>query len=88
MIEVNPAGEDFANSNQRKMPLTILKNVNDGMAAMQEEIFGPVLPVMTYKAVDQAVDYINEHDRPSASITSVRKRRNRSACSPARSRVG
>jgi coniferyl-aldehyde dehydrogenase len=64
VIEVNPAGEDFANANQRKMPLTILKNVNDGMAAMQEEIFGPVLPVMTYKAVDQAVDYINEHDRP------------------------
>ena len=64
VIEVNPAGEDFANSNQRKMPLTILKNVNDGMAAMQEEIFGPVLPVMTYKSVDQAVDYINEHDRP------------------------
>jgi coniferyl-aldehyde dehydrogenase len=64
VIEVNPAGEDFANANQRKMPLTILKNVNDGMAAMQEEIFGPVLPVMTYKAVDQAVDYINDHDRP------------------------
>jgi coniferyl-aldehyde dehydrogenase len=64
VIEVNPAGEDFANANQRKMPLTILKNVTDSMAAMQEEIFGPVLPVMTYKAVDQAVDYINEHDRP------------------------
>lgn len=64
VIEVNPAGEDFSNANQRKMPLTILKNVDDSMAAMQEEIFGPVLPVMTYKAVDQAVDYINEHDRP------------------------
>jgi coniferyl-aldehyde dehydrogenase len=34
------------------------------MTVMQEEIFGPVLPVMTYKSVDQAVDYINEHDRP------------------------
>jgi coniferyl-aldehyde dehydrogenase len=64
VIEVNPAGEDFANANQRKMPLTVLRNVNDGMSVMQEEIFGPVLPVMTYKAVDQAIDYINEHDRP------------------------
>ncbi|WP_379921267.1 coniferyl aldehyde dehydrogenase [Erythrobacter sp. R86502] len=64
VIEVNPAGEDFSNANQRKMPLTILKNVRDDMTAMQEEIFGPVLPVMTYKAVDQAVDYINDHDRP------------------------
>lgn len=64
VIEVNPADEDFGNSNQRKMPLTILKNVTDEMEAMQEEIFGPVLPVKTYNAVDQAVDYINEHDRP------------------------
>jgi coniferyl-aldehyde dehydrogenase len=64
VIEVNPAGEDFANANQRKMPLTVLRGVNDDMTVMQEEIFGPVLPVMTYKTVDQAVDYINEHDRP------------------------
>lgn len=64
VIEVNPAGEDFANANQRKMPLTILKNVNEEMMAMQEEIFGPVLPVKTYRALDEAVDYVNENDRP------------------------
>jgi len=64
VVEVNPGNEDFGNANQRKMPLTILKNVTDEMAAMQEEIFGPVLPVKTYKAVDQAIDYVNEHDRP------------------------
>jgi coniferyl-aldehyde dehydrogenase len=64
VIEVNPAGEDFGNANQRKMPLTVLRGVNDDMTVMQEEIFGPVLPVMTYKSVDQAVDYINDHDRP------------------------
>ncbi|MEL6486229.1 MAG: coniferyl aldehyde dehydrogenase [Pseudomonadota bacterium] len=64
VIEVNPGNEDFANANQRKMPLNIVKNVTDDMKVMQEEIFGPVLPVMTYKAVDQAVDYVNEHDRP------------------------
>lgn len=66
VIEVNPGNEDFGGANQRKLPLTILKNVTDDMAAMQEEIFGPVLPVMTYKAADQAVDYVNEHDRPLA----------------------
>ncbi len=64
VIEVNPGNEDFSNANQRKMPLTILKNVTEEMEAMQEEIFGPILPVKTYKAIDQAVDYINEHDRP------------------------
>jgi coniferyl-aldehyde dehydrogenase len=64
VIEVNPAGEDFTNANQRKMPLTVLRGVDDRMMVMQEEIFGPVLPVMTYKSVDQAIDYINAHDRP------------------------
>lgn len=64
VIEVNPAGENFKAANQRKMPLTILRGVDDDMSVMQEEIFGPVLPVKTYKAVGEAVDYINEHDRP------------------------
>ncbi|WP_422358043.1 coniferyl aldehyde dehydrogenase [Qipengyuania flava] len=64
VIEVNPGNEDFSNTNARKMPLTILKNVTDDMKAMQEEIFGPVLPVKTYGHIDEAIDYVNEHDRP------------------------
>ena len=63
-IEVNPAGEDFAAANLNKLPLTILRNVNDGMKVMQEEIFGPVLPVKTYKGIDEAIDYVNAHDHP------------------------
>ncbi|MBD58550.1 MAG: coniferyl aldehyde dehydrogenase [Citromicrobium sp.] len=63
-IEVNPGKESFSSANTRKMPLTILRNVTDDMKAMQEEIFGPVLPVKTYKAVDEAIDYINGRDRP------------------------
>ena len=64
VIEVNPGNEDFGSSNARKMPLTILKGVTDDMKAMQEEIFGPVLPVKTYKAIEDAIDYVNENDRP------------------------
>lgn len=64
VIEVNPGNEDFSNTNARKMPLTILKNVNDDMRALQEEIFGPVLPVKTYRHIDEAIDYVNDHDRP------------------------
>ena len=63
-IEVNPAGEDFSAANLNKMPLTILRNVDDGMKVMQEEIFGPVLPVKTYRAIDEAIDYVNAHDHP------------------------
>ncbi len=64
LIEVNPAGEDFASSNGNKMPLTIVRNVTEDMKVMQEEIFGPILPVMTYASIDEAVDYVNDHDRP------------------------
>ena len=64
VVEVNPANEDFSNTNSRKMPLTILRNVDDDMLAMKEELFGPVLPVKTYRNMDEAIDYMNAHDRP------------------------
>jgi coniferyl-aldehyde dehydrogenase len=64
LIEVNPAGEDFKSSNGHKMPLTIVRNVTEDMKVMQEEIFGPILPVMTYASIDEAIDYVNDHDRP------------------------
>ena len=66
LIEVNPAGEDFAGSNGNKMPLTIIRGATDDMKVMQEEIFGPILPVMTYSSMDEAIDYVNAHDRPLA----------------------
>ena len=64
LIEINPANENFESSNGNKMPLTIIRNVTDDMKVMQEEIFGPILPVMTYASMDEAVDYVNAHDRP------------------------
>ncbi|MCB5424599.1 coniferyl aldehyde dehydrogenase [Altererythrobacter sp. CC-YST694] len=64
IIEVNPAGEDFSVSNGRKMPLTILRNVNDAMEVMQQEIFGPILPVVACSTTGDAIDYVNAHDRP------------------------
>lgn len=64
VIEINPADEDFSSTNSRKMPLTLLRNVTDDMQAMKEEIFGPVLPIRTYSRIDDAIGYINDHDRP------------------------
>ncbi|MFN3818702.1 coniferyl aldehyde dehydrogenase [Blastomonas sp.] len=66
VIEVNPAGEDFKSANSRKMPLHILRNVTDDMKVMQDEIFGPILPIKTYSTVDEAIDYVNGRDRPLA----------------------
>nr|MEA2797852.1 coniferyl-aldehyde dehydrogenase [Phenylobacterium sp.] len=64
IVEINPAGEDFSQQEHRKIPPTLILNPTDDMKVMQEEIFGPVLPVMTYKSVDDAIGYVNAHDRP------------------------
>jgi len=45
---------------------TLLTDVTPDMQIMQEEIFGPIVPVMTYKNFDEAVTYIAEHDKPLA----------------------
>ncbi len=61
---VNPAGEDFASANGRKMPLHIIANTSDDMKVMQEEIFGPLLPIRRVRSTDEAVDFVNSRDRP------------------------
>ncbi len=61
---VNPAGEDFAASNSRKMPLHIVRGATDDMTIMQEEIFGPILPIRRYDGIDAAISEVNRRDRP------------------------
>ena len=64
IVEINPSNEDFSQQPHHKIPPTIVLNPSDDMKIMQEEIFGPVLPVKTYKDVSEPVDYINSKDRP------------------------
>lgn len=45
---------------------TMLTDVTPQMTILQEEIFAPVLPVMTYETLDQAIDYISARDKPLA----------------------
>ncbi len=61
---VNPAGEDFGSANSRKMPLHIIAGATDDMTVMQDEIFGPLLPIRRAASTSDAVDYVNAHDRP------------------------
>ena len=64
VVEINPSNEDFTQQPHHKIPPTIVLNPSDDMKIMQEEIFGPVLPVKTYKEVSEPVNYINSKDRP------------------------
>jgi coniferyl-aldehyde dehydrogenase len=65
VVEVNPAREKLAPS-RRKLAPTILVGVTDDMAVMQEEIFGPLLPVETYDSLDEAIARIDARPRPLA----------------------
>jgi len=64
IVEMIPEGEDFSQQEHRKIPPTLIIDPTDDMKVMQEEIFGPVLPVKTYAGIDEAMAYINRHDRP------------------------
>ena len=50
---------------QRLAP-TLVLNTNAQMRIMQEEIFGPLLPILSYTHIDEALSYVNAHDRPLA----------------------
>ena len=65
LIEINPAKEDL-DPNSRRMAPIILLHPKDEMIIMQEEIFGPILPVFTYEKIDDAIAYVNDHPRPLA----------------------
>lgn len=51
---------------QRILPPTLVLNPDDSSAIMQEEIFGPLLPVITYRNYDEAITTITNRDRPLA----------------------
>ncbi|MDF4988046.1 coniferyl aldehyde dehydrogenase [Vibrio parahaemolyticus] len=44
----------------------LVTNVSADMRIMQEEIFGPLLPIKPYKSLEEAIYYINQHQRPLA----------------------
>ena len=66
IIEINPEEENFTRMAGRKMPLTLILNPRDDMLVMQEEIFGPLLPIKICESVAASMDYVNTRPRPLA----------------------
>lgn len=56
----------YAQGQGQRMPHALLLDVNDDMQVMQDEIFGPLLPVVAYSTLAQALAYINARPRPLA----------------------
>lgn len=66
VIEVNPAGEDFSKQSLHKIPPHLIVNPDDDTQAMQNEIFGPLLMIKSYRNIDEVISYINRRPRPLA----------------------
>lgn len=76
LLEVNPGDEPperFAEAG--KLPPTLLLDVDDSMSVMQDEIFGPLLPIKTYSDLDEVIEYVNAHPRPLAAYVYSESRR-------------
>ena len=50
----------------RYLSPTILTNVNPDSPVMQEEIFGPIFPVLTFKHLDEVITFVNDREKPLA----------------------
>jgi coniferyl-aldehyde dehydrogenase len=62
---VGAHAEAFAGRAHTLAP-TVVLGATDGMRVMQEEIFGPVLPIVAYRNLDEAIAYVNARPRPLA----------------------
>lgn len=62
--EIYVGGE--TNAAERYIAPTIMCNVAPDTRVMQDEIFGPILPVMTYSRVEEAIEFVNNRPRPLA----------------------
>jgi coniferyl-aldehyde dehydrogenase len=65
VVSVNPANEELPAVGHKMAP-TLVLGATEEMAIMQEEIFGPILPIQTYKTLSDAIHYVNDHPRPLA----------------------
>jgi coniferyl-aldehyde dehydrogenase len=64
VVELNPAHERLEET--RKMAPTLVLDATEEMLVLEEEIFGPILPVLTYRHLEEALSYVNDHPRPLA----------------------
>ena len=69
-------GTKNSDPSQRFLPPTILDGVTGEMPVMQEEIFGPILPVLTYDSLDDAIRFVNDRPNPLAFYTFTTTQRN------------
>ncbi|QYJ90781.1 coniferyl aldehyde dehydrogenase [Shewanella halotolerans] len=64
--KVTPTSTETMAPGSRKLPVQLITGVNEQMKVMQEEIFGPLLPIVEYDSLESAIEYVNDRPRPLA----------------------
>ncbi|WP_114324879.1 coniferyl aldehyde dehydrogenase [Candidatus Colwellia aromaticivorans] len=62
---VSANGQDI-DRNSRELATQLVTETTDDMLIMQQEIFGPILPIISYDDISETIDYINQRPRPLA----------------------
>jgi coniferyl-aldehyde dehydrogenase len=65
VVDLNPSKDDL-DPKLRKMAPVLVLEPSEELGVMQDEIFGPILPIKTYATFDDAINYVNDHPRPLA----------------------
>ena len=66
LITINPNNELVPDVKRRLIPLTLAINPDRDLQIARNEIFGPILSIFTYDSLDEAIAFINSHEKPLA----------------------
>ncbi len=64
------------NSEDNFIEPTVVSDLPEEASLLQEEIFGPILPIKTYKTIDEAINYINSKEKPLALYIYSKSKKN------------
>ena len=66
IVPLCPQGEEFSSPDEHKIALHLVIDPDDSLACMQDEIFGAVMNIKTYSEIEDAIDFVNDRERPLA----------------------
>jgi len=64
--KVIKSSDEAINDGTFRMAMHLVTDVTDEMAIMQKELFGPILPLLPYDNIEEALEYVRQHPRPLA----------------------
>jgi coniferyl-aldehyde dehydrogenase len=70
VVELSGSG---VNRTDRKLPFMVVLEPPADAEVMRNEIFGPILPVKSYRSIDEVIEYVNSNERPLALYIYTKK---------------